>query len=174
MACNNQTISGIAVPCQGSTGGIQVAYITNYADDVFTYDDATKEVTGIKSGVTFSAFNFRRGSSSMSMARTIDNANGVNFVTTTVSLAFARQDTTKRIEMNALALSDLTAIVKDNNGMYYCLGMSQPVTVSNETSETGTAASDGNRYVLELQDVHTEIPPFLSSGATAQIVTNES
>jgi hypothetical protein len=52
MACANQTLSGIGVPCDGSLGGIVEVYMTNYASDIYTYDETTMEVNGIKSGIT--------------------------------------------------------------------------------------------------------------------------
>lgn len=175
MSCNNQVINGIAKPCEGSTGGIIVAYVAPWADDIYTYDTSsasTGEVTGIKSGVTWSVFNFRRGSSSMTGSRTIDNTAGVNFVQSVVSLTFSRQDTPKRLEMNALALSDMAIMVKDANGKVHCLGLTAPCEVTNSGSATGQASTDGNNYTVEITDTNSQgFPPFLAD--SVQIVTNE-
>lgn len=171
MACANQTLSGIGVPCDGSLGGIVEVYMTNYASDIYTYDETTKEVNGIKSGITWNVYHFRKNSSSMSSQLTIDAANGVNFVETTVNLVFSRMDTAKRIEMAALALADLAVIVKDANGKRYCLGVSEPVNASTGAGETGTAKTDGNRYTISLIDSYETFPPLLADSVV--LSTNE-
>ena len=61
-------------------------------------------------------------------------------------------DTTKRIEMNALLLSDVSVIVKDNNGKYWFLGYSEPVTATAGGGQTGQAKTDANQYTITLTD----------------------
>lgn len=176
MACANQTLSGIGVPCEGSLGGIVEVYVTSWSDDLYTYDTSsasTGEVTAINTGVTWYVYHFRKNSSSMSQTRTIDAANGVNYVTTSVNLVFSRMDTAKRIEMNAMSLADMAVIVRDANGKYTALGMSEPVNASTGAGETGTARTDGNRYTVTLEDNYQDFPPFLSDAAIEMINLNE-
>ena len=67
-------------------------------------------------------------------------------------------ETTKRVEMTALAIGDLAVIVKDANGKYWYLGYDEPVNASAGDGQTGTARGDSNRYTLTLQDESLGLP----------------
>ena len=67
-------------------------------------------------------------------------------------------DTTKRIEISALAQGELAVIVKDANGAYWFLGKDAPVKASAGDGLTGTARADRNGYSITLQDNSLELP----------------
>ena len=67
-------------------------------------------------------------------------------------------ETTKRVEITALSVNDLVAIVKDANGVYWYLGYDEPVNASAGDGQTGTARGDANRYSITLQDISKEMP----------------
>lgn len=162
--CESQTLNGIAVPCEGSLGGIVEAYARIYADDVYTETaGAISEVKGTKAD--WKVYHFRKNSSSMNSTLTIDPANGVNFVETTVNLVFSRMDTVKRVEMAAMALADMNMVVKDSNGNYFALGKDEPVTASEGSGETGVARTDGNRYSISVVDNQSSFPMMLTPEA---------
>lgn len=172
--CKSQTLNGIAVPCEGSQGGIVEAYGRIYADDIYTEATETQGEETINLGVIsavagtkadWKVYHFRKNSSSMTSTLNIEPANGVNFVETIVNLVFSRMDTEKRVEMAALALADMALIVKDANGNYYALGKDEPVTASEGTGETGTARTDGNRYSISLVDNQSSWPMQLTPDA---------
>ena len=94
----------------------------------------------------------------MTSTYTIDQASGVKYVTTDLLLQFNRMETTKRVEISALAVNDLVAIVKDANGVYWYLGYDEPVNASAGDGQTGTARGDANRYTITLQDNSKEMP----------------
>ena len=94
----------------------------------------------------------------MTSTLNVDPANGVNYVSTDLVLLFTRMETTKRIEMAALAVNELAVIVKDANGKYWYLGYDEPVAASAGDGQTGTARGDGNRYSITLQDTSTSWP----------------
>lgn len=170
MACTPQTLNGIAVPCEGSVGGIVEVYARIYADKIYTEaDGAISAVAGTKSD--WKTYHFRKNSSSLSSTLTVDPANGVNFVETTVNLVFSRMDTTKRVEMAALALADMAMIVKTANGDYIALGKDEPVTASEGSGETGTNRTDGNRYAISLVDNQSTFPMFLTPEAAEAFKT---
>lgn len=159
MSCANQTITGIEKDCSTSKGGINVVYLANY-DDVTAVETSEGKITGITlaSGKTFHTYNFRKGTGSMSSTLNVDPANGVNYVTTDLALTFLKMDTAKRIEMSALAVNELVAIVKDANGVYWYLGMDEPISATAGDGTTGSARSDGNRYSISLQDSSSTFP----------------
>lgn len=159
MSCANQTITGIEKDCSTSKGGINVVYLLNY-DDVTAVETTEGKVTGITvaEGKKFLAYNFRKGTGSMTSTLNVDPANGVNYVTTDLALTFLKMDTAKRIEMSALAVNELVAIVKDANGVYWYLGMDEAIAATAGDGATGTARGDGNRYTITLQDTSSTFP----------------
>ena len=76
----------------------------------------------------------------------------------------------KRLEMNALALSDLAVVVKDNNGKYWGFGVDRAVSSSDGTGETGTAFDDANMYQIVLQSRDNTYAPTLSDSAISTLV----
>lgn len=171
MSCANQTITGIEKDCSTSKGGINVVYLLNY-DDVTDVQVAEGKITGITvaEGKAFLAYNFRKGTGSMTSTLNVDPANGVNYVTTDLVLQFLKMDTAKRIEMSALAVNELVAIVKDANGVYWYLGYDEPISATAGDGSTGTARGDGNRYSITLQDASSTFPYEIEATVVAGLI----
>lgn len=159
MACN-QTLSGLAQDCATSLGGIAEVYIAS-RDDVTTVTVTEDKVTAITMGSTakFKKYYFRPQTGSMTTNLQVNAQNGTNYWLTDLILQFTRMETTKRIEISALAVNDMVAIVKDANGVYWYLGYDNPMTASAGTGQTGTARDDGNYYQITLQDASSK-PPY--------------
>lgn len=157
MACT-QTLTGIAVDCEHSMGGLRVVYIANYAD-VESIEIVEGEVVGITmaSGATFHTYSFRRNTANMTSTLSVDMTNG-NSVNTDVVLSFLKQETSKRLNISALSIGELVVIVEDANGKYWYLGKDMPVMASSGGAESGTAYTDGNRYTITLQDNSMDYP----------------
>lgn len=171
MACT-QTLSGLAADCSGNIGGIKNVYLANHAD-VASITVTTDQISAITMNSTakFKKYAFKRGTGSMSSTLNVDAANGTNYVSTDLVLQFNRMETTKRVEMTALAQGELAAIVEDMNGKFWYLGKDEPVSASAGDGQTGTARSDGNRYTLTLQDVSATWPLEIAAAAvTTDIV----
>lgn len=118
----------------------------------------------------FKAFHFARNTGSMTSTYTIDPATGVRYVTTDLVLQFNRMETTKRVEMVALAQNELVLIVKDANGKYWLLGKDEPVMATAGEGVTGTARSDRNGYSITLQDTSLEMPYEVDPAIIAELV----
>lgn len=102
---------------------------------------------------------YRKQSSGLTSEGTFDDANGVSFFTNNLALVFARQDTQKRMAIQALALQeDLAVIVADSNHEIYFLGYDDSVTTTAAGAQTGTAATDANQYTITLTDISNELP----------------
>ena len=160
MSCSLNTLAGIMGSCESNQGGIIEVYINHFdqVEEVTATSDKITTITLKASGEKFHKYNFKRNTGSLTSTYTIDPANGVNFVTSDLSLVFAKQDTAKRIEISALALDDLVVIVKDANGKFWYLGYDEPVQASAATAQTGTARTDGNSYNITLQDTSVKLP----------------
>ena len=170
MACN-QTLSGLVKDCSPSMGGITEVLLAN-REDVSTVTAEAGKVTEITMASTakFKRYTFARNTGSMTSTYTIDQASGVRYVTTDLLLQFNRMETAKRVEISALAVNDLVAIVKDANGIYWYLGYDEPVNASAGDGQTGTARGDANRYTITLQDNSKEMPMEVDSTIIAALI----
>lgn len=164
-------LSGLAKDCATSMGGIKTVYIANY-DDVtkVSLEGDTINSVEMADGKKFLQYNFRKGTGSMTSTLTIDAANGVNYVTTDLVLSFLKMETTKRIEMAALAVNELAIIVEDCNGKLWYLGYDEAVTATSGTGETGQARGDGNKYTITLQDTSVSYPYEVEESALTSLI----
>lgn len=151
-------LNGIAGSCDTSFGGLQKVYITTFDDGLYTLNASGDSVSAVSTGATWYEYSFKKGVCSQTSTQNVDNANGVNYVTTEVVLQFNRMDTAKRKEIAALSTGDLAVITKDSNGKYWALGFSEPVNASAGTAQTGQAKSDGNFYQITLSDDQSSYP----------------
>ena len=163
MSCTAYTLKGITNDCSTSKGGIREIYIADWAKDIFTVGASDNTVTALKLDAQWYKYYIKKNTSSFTSTATIDQANGVNYVSTELTLVFTKMETAKRVEMSALLLNDVAVIVVDANGKAWCLGLNNPVNATAGTSETGTAATDGNKYTLTLTD-ESDTFPFEYSG----------
>lgn len=157
MSCT-QILSGIAVDCTPSIGGIRVVYVANYAD-VTSIEVTEGQITNIvlAESAKFKKYAFRRNTATMTSSLAVDATNG-STVSTDLSLSFLKQDTEKRIEMSALSIGELVVLVEDANGKFWYLGKDMPVMASAGGAESGTNYTDGNKYNITLQDNSLDYP----------------
>lgn len=163
MAYCTVSLSGLSMDCNTNVGGIRAAYITSYADGIFTESSGT--ITAIDSSVTWYQYSFKKDTGNFTSTLNVDAANGVNYVSSEINLVFARMETAKRIEMKALSLGELAVIIKDSNNKYWAFGVEESVVASAGTGETGTARGDANQYTITLLDNASSFPMELSAAA---------
>lgn len=152
-------------------GGIVEVLIANHADvsSVAVSDGMISTITMAQSA-KFKRYNFAKNTGSLTSTYTLDPASGVKYVTTDLLLQFNRMETSKRVEITALALGDLAVICKDANGKYWYLGKDEPVNASAGDGQTGTARSDANRYTITLEDNSLEMPFEVDSAIVDALV----
>lgn len=165
-------MTGIPSDCDGSVGGIRKAWIACW-DSVQTPTVADNKISALggTGNTEWKEFNFRKNTGSFTSTWTIDGA--VKYVETEIIFQFSKQETAKRVEINALALSDVAVIIQDSNGLYWYFGFNDYVTLSTATGETGTAKADFNGYNVTLLDESDELPYELSASAIAQLLGTE-
>ena len=152
MACI-QTLSGLTRDCSNSMGGIKEVYIANF-DDVSGVTITSDIITTISmvGAAKFKKYSFRPQTAELVSTPQVNSENGVAYIQSVLTMQFAKMDTTKRLEINALSLGDLALVVVDNNGKMWYLGKDNPVTASGGDSGTGKAFTDANRYGIQLTD----------------------
>lgn len=154
MACS-VVLAGIPSDCEVNKGGIQNVWIANYNAGDFTVSAATsgdtaEYIVSIDASATWYKYNFKKGVCTMTSTLNVDQANGINYVSTELMLQFSKMDAAKRMEIAALSLGELEVVVKDNNGKYWAMGVSEPVLATAGTAQTGAAKTDGNFYQITL------------------------
>lgn len=158
MACN-QTLNGLLRDCEGSVGGIAQVLLANF-DDVsgVTVSDDIITAISMADSAKFKKYDFRPNTGSMTSTMQRNLENGSLYWQTDLVLAFSKMETVKRIEINAMAINDMVAIVKDMNGKYWYLGKDEPIIATAGDGQTGTARADRNGYGITLQDNSRQTP----------------
>ena len=161
MACS-QTLAGIVRDCNPNMGGLRAVYLANFADvDSLTVTSSVVTAITMVSSKKFYKHEFVRNTARMSSNYSVNAENGTTYVETDLLMVFNRMDTTKRLEIVALAQGELVAIVEDNNGNMWYLGHDEPLTLNAGDGLTGTARADRNGYSVTLRDNSLEMPfPF--------------
>ena len=86
------------------------------------------------------------------------NDNGTHYFTNALNMVLAKQDTNKRLNIEALASGDCMCIYLDGNNNYWVIGTDQPVNMTTVSATTGTAATDSNQYELVLSEDAPSMP----------------
>ena len=174
--CAAKALSGLARDCSTSQGGIKAVWIAPYEDVTkIELNEGGDKIATISMNLEakFKKYNFRKNTGSMSSTLTVDQANGVNYVTTNLVLSFLRQDTQKRIEMSALAVNELAVIVEDSNSTLWYLGYNEAVSATAGEGTTGQNKTDGNKYSITLTDDSETFPFEVERTALSTIVDAE-
>jgi hypothetical protein len=170
MKCVPYQLSAIQTSCGSNIPSIKQMWIGNFGSVTPTY----KYVTGVTDfdgnqiiesveNLTLDAttpehwveYAFRKNTCSASSEMTI-NDNGSHYYTNSLNMVFAKQDTNKRLNIEAIASGDCHAIYLDGNGKYWLMNLDAEVTLTTATANTGTAVGDSNQYDLVLsQDAAT-------------------
>lgn len=137
-------------------------FIALYASNMFTVSAGT--VTGISSSATWYQYCLKKNLSSYEQTLTVED-NGNRYISNALTMVFPRMETSKRMEVQALAYADVCAVVVDNNGKYWALGLNEPLASTDGSGVTGTQKSDANQYTVVLGNDEPEYAYELSSAA---------
>ena len=152
------TLSGIARDCASNMGGILEVLLANKSEVTPSISSGKVTAIAMASSAKFHKYQFSPETASMSSNLQVNAQNGTKYWQTDLLMVFNRMETTKRVEIMAMAQGELVAIVKDANGLYWFLGMDEPITISAGDALTGTARADRNGYSATLQDNSLELP----------------
>lgn len=156
MTCLPKGLKGLAVECETSLAGIEVAYIGERDNFEVAIDKDTLTVTGItgstETGKLY-AYHFNRQTGSLNSEMTRNDANGSFYYTNTVALQFSKMEAKKSAEISALAKAHSLVVVKDLNGQYWVVGADTYATASADTAQSGQSVDDLNGYNITLETI---------------------
>ena len=170
MACS-KTLAGIGFECKDAVGGIVEAYIADI-NDVTTITDTADKVTAITMAGTkkYHTYKFRKQTGSVNSTINTDVNAGTTWYQTDVVLQFTKMETSKRVEISALATNQVSIIVKDSMGKFWLVGTKEsPAELTAGSTATGTALGDLNGYNITLSEMGPELPMEVDEDTVASI-----
>lgn len=165
MGCLPKGLKGLAVECDTSLAGIEVAYIGEKDNFEVAIDADTLTVTGITGSTEADklyAYHFNRQTGSLNSEMTRNDANGSFYYTNTVALQFTKMEAKKSAEISALAKAHSIIVVKDLNGQYWVVGADTYATASADTAQSGQGVDDLNGYNITLDAMSAYKPLSIS------------
>lgn len=168
MACN-QALSGIPRDCEASIGGVKRVLFINYDQR----GDITAE-NGVVTAITpdasakFQVFYPKKGTASFAPGLQVGEGDNRIF-SSVLTLNFGKMTASKRVEMQALLSNELTAIVEDNNGVYWLAGNDLPLQATEGGGTTGAALTDANSFTATMADYSKELPMTVSADIIAAL-----
>lgn len=170
MSACSITLGGLDFSCRDSIGGIKRIWLAGWdaaAPELTADSDDEPRYTATASA--FKLYRIRTGNGSMTSTLNADEANGTAYVTTELNVKFTKLTEDGRKEMSEILRGYVAAIVEDNQGSYWGLGLEHPVTVSAGTASTGAAMSDFAGYDLTLQDYASTLPYLVDETILASL-----
>ena len=152
--------------CKEQLGGTSKLYLINYLEDAFTV--TTGEVTGLNVGLT-EVFEYDIVGDGNTLVENMvsDRNTGTTVNTQTMTINLIGIDAATGVQMNLLAYGFPIAVIKDRNGIYHCVGISEGIDFTVDQN-TGGARTDLSGYTLT--GVSTEVA--LSPKMDATTVTD--
>lgn len=172
MACN-YTFTGQLLDCKESAGGIKEVYIVDKSMvSAYTIDATTKKILTITMTATnkFKTYQLRKQIANLVTTVTTSDANGTTFYSTDLTFAIPKMEAAKRLEFLALAVGNMTVIVRDNNGYYWGLGFDNPATLTAGSAASGTAYGDANQYTYTINDLNKLAPYEITTSILVGII----
>lgn len=169
MSTCSITLKGIDFSCKDSVGGIKRIWLADWATaapELSADSDASRYSATI---TAFKLFNIRTGNGSMTSTLNADEAAGTAYVTTDLNVKFTKLTEDSRNEIAEILKGNTAAIVEDNVGNYWGLGLEHPLTLSSGTVNTGAAMADFAGYDITLQDYSSSLPYLLDESLISSL-----
>lgn len=171
MACS-QTLNGLVRDCETNIGGLKAVYFGNFGDIVkkTVSGDKITAFDVVTEDAVMHGFYFKPGQATLNYEPQFNDAGEYAGEQLVLGINFGRQDTTKRVQMNALSKAECSALVLDNNGHYWWLGDKFPIVRTGGSATLGQARTDRNQYALEMTGHEDELPMEVEATAAEGII----
>lgn len=180
MPCN--LASGVSLDCRTNLGGIASVYIgSTTGNDItllgesasensitgFTFGSVPTTVSSVADLTVAPMYEFQqpRQAANLTEAGNFDEANGVAFYESTLTIVVNKLQADNLETLDILGQNTkLAVVVKDNNGNYFMVGNETGAIVTASTSDTGTAFGDRNGITITMVGYSTQ--PLLELNIT--------
>lgn len=162
MNCS-ATLTAIAGQCGKYLGGISKFYVIN-RDKIGAITVSNGAITNITlsaaeptTGDGFIEYAFRKNTANVVTTGNADDSGRNMSFTTVATLEFGKQETAKRVGLQALIETDAYAIYEDRNHNRWMMGYDDAIS-ANVNAETGSTPTDINKYILTVQSSDLALP----------------
>ena len=157
MACD--ITAGRVGACKQLLGGTSKLYLFNYLEDPFTV--LAGEATAVNVALTTVYEYDILGDTNTFVENMVSDRNtGVTVNTQTLTIFLGGLDAATSVQMNLLCYSTPIAVIRDRNGVYHAVGISEGIDFTVD-STTGGATTDANGYTLTGVSTEVALSPKL-------------
>jgi len=167
MACS-ATITGRALPCKESLGGIKQIWIAPYAvaGVVSTFAPVSAgAISDSTTGMTFKNYDMHKNTGSFTQTVNASVENGTIFYTQVVSCVFSKEIAADISNFQDLTKGRVYIIVQDVNDNLFAMGHTRGCELTGGTLESGVAMGDFNGLKYEFTAEEFIAAPFVASSA---------
>lgn len=170
MAC--ALTQNYVLDCKDSLGGLTEIYFMPAAD-VTSYVEASGVITTLvkAAGKRFYKYELVKGTSSFVENINASIENGTIFYQQELTLILNKLQTNTRNEILLLAKNLLVAVAKDNNGIFWYLGLTRGMDITAGSSQSGAAEGDRSGYTMTFTGKEAALAPSVNSTVSSALLT---
>lgn len=170
MACS-VTITGRALPCKDSLGGIKQIWIAPFADS--TYDVVSAgSIADMVGAIVFKNYDMHKNTGSFTQSVNASIENGTIFYTQVVSCVFSQEVAADISNFQDLTKGRVYIIVQDVNDNLFAMGHTRGCELTGGTLESGVALGDFNGLKYEFTGEEFIAAPFIANTGGTPTGTN--
>jgi hypothetical protein len=163
---------GYLLDCKDSLGGISEVYFMA-EQDITSYTEASGVITALVKGAGKRYYKYELVKATSSFVENINASveNGTIFYQQELTVVLNKLQANTRNEILLLAKNLLSAVVKDNNGKFWILGLDRGLDITAGSSQSGTAEGDRSGYTLTFTGKEVALCPEVNSTVASALTT---
>ena len=146
MPCN--LTAALAIDCLDQVGGIDTVWISTDFEYTSVTADSSNGITAVTGGTgSFYEFQLSKSGSQFTETFNVSEENGTAFWEQTVTLNIQKLSSAKREQIQLLSYNrDSRVVIKDNNGIFWMLGLSRGANITGGTTVSGSNVGEFTGY----------------------------
>ena len=163
---------GYLLDCKDSLGGISEVYFMA-EQDITSYTEASGVITALVKATGKRYYKYELVKATSSFVENINASveNGTIFYQQELTIVLNKLQANTRNEILLLAKNLLSAVVKDNNGKFWMLGLVRGLDITAGSSQSGTAEGDRSGYTLTFTGKEVALCPEVNSTVASALTT---
>jgi hypothetical protein len=164
---------GYSLGCRDSSGGLDTVYLGNFpVGQTYTFDTDNSILTATGSSTSYYTFNQEMETAEFNQTGAYSTENGTVYFDMQLTLVFHKNDADLRSLLLVLSQANLQAIVTDQRGEHWLIGMKNGARVINGSMNTGKAFGDMNGVSITIQSKEPTPAYRIDDLSTFNIVPN--